>query len=168
MLTAERVREVLNYDPETGVFTWRKNTGRKAKVGKVAGCATCEGRTAISVDKVKTRCHRLAWLWMTGEFPAEGMTIDHINGDATDNRWSNLRLATKTENQGNRRTNTNNKCGVKGVHWHPQSGKWCARIRVRQRNKHIGLFDDKYEAGRAYMAAAERHFGEFAYDGRRN
>jgi hypothetical protein len=167
MLTAERVREVLNYDPETGVFTWRKKTGRKAKIGKAAGVIHSSGRVFMSIDGHKSFGHRVAWLHVTGEWPPEGMTIDHINGDCSDNRWSNLRLATRRQNQGNRKINKNNSCGVKGVYWVPKSGKWRASIVVNRRNKHIGTFDDKHEAGRAYMAAAERYFGEFACNGER-
>jgi hypothetical protein len=167
MLTAERVREVLNYDPETGIFTWRKKTGRKAKIGKAAGVIHSSGRVFMSVDGHKSFGHRIAWLHVTGEWPAEGMTIDHINGDPSDNRWCNLRLATRSQNQANRRPNCNSSSGVKGVEWHPQSGKWRAKIGINRKAHHIGLFTSKEEAGRAYLAEAQKHFGEFATSGER-
>lgn len=169
MLTAERLREVLNYDPETGVFTWIKKTCRKAKIGKVAGTITNakHGRVFMSVDGQRNYAHRFAWLYVKGEWPPPGSEIDHANGDASDNRWINLRLATKTQNRANSVVYKNNKSGIKGVHWHPQSQKWRAAIRFERRTRHIGLFSNKEDAGRAYMAAAERHFGEFACNGRR-
>lgn len=170
MLTAERVREVLNYEPETGIFTWRKKPSRKTVVGSVAGCVGSNGhnkRILMGIDGTRQFGHRVAWLYMTGSFPPPGMVIDHINGDGTDNRWANLRLATHTENQGNRKANKNNSSGVKGVEWLSALGKWRAKIRSAGRNIHLGVFDNKDDAARAYMVAAENKFGEFATSGER-
>lgn len=167
-LTAERLREVLRYDPDTGKFTWIKATGKKSKPGKAAGYKSGDDsycRILLGIDGKRYRAHRLAWLYMNGQWPR--LDVDHINGDATDNRWANLREATKTQNMANSRRYKNNASGIKGVHFHRQSGKWRAVVRIHNRNQHVGLFTDKFEAGRAYFAAAQRLFGEFATSGER-
>lgn len=91
------------------------------------------------------------------------MQVDHINGDGLDNRRSNLRLATHTENLRNRGMNSNNRSGYKGVSWHKQRGKWCAKIMVGRRGISLGLFFDPVEAALAYDEAARNYFGEFAW-----
>jgi hypothetical protein len=81
-LTAERLREVLNYNPGTGVFTWRVQTGRRAPVGAIAGCITWYGYIAIKIDCCRHLAHRLAWFYVTGAWPKD--QIDHINGNRSD------------------------------------------------------------------------------------
>lgn len=165
-LTAERLREVLRYDPETGGFTWIKATGKKVRPGKPAGSVSkTHGYAILGVDGTSYRAHRLAWLYVYGHFP-EGH-IDHINGDTSDNRLCNLREATRTQNLANSRRYKNNKSGLKGVHWHPQSGKWRVQVRLNRRNHHVGLFADRHDAHRAYLDAASQLFGEFATSGER-
>ena len=94
----ERLKEILNYDPETGVFTRALNR-RRWKEGQIMGTESC-GYVSINVDYVIYRAHRLAWMYMTGEDPQTG--IDHVNGNRSDNRWSNLRLANQSQNGRNR------------------------------------------------------------------
>jgi hypothetical protein len=159
-LTAERLRELLIYDPETGVFTWRQKTGCKGYVGKVAGCiAKSEGRVSVGIEGRRYRAHRLAWLYVYGEWPSE---VDHINGDGLDNRLSNLRLATRSDQGANTKRRRDNSSGIKGVVWHPQSRKW--RVQIK---RDVGLFATKEAAARAYIEAAAQRFGEFASDGNR-
>lgn len=163
--TPERVRDVLNYDPNTGILRWRVATGKKARPGKVVGCTDGHRRVLVGIDGYRTRAHILVWVWVHGEWPS--MMIDHINGDPSDNRLCNLRLATPSQNQANRRRRCDNCSGLKGVHLHRQTGKWRAQIRVGGRSQHIGLFVSKEEAHAAYMGAATKLFGEFAFGGAR-
>ena len=165
-LTAERLRELLLYDPETGVFTWRKLTGKKGFVGKIAGCrAEVDGRVLIGIDGGRYRAHRLAWLYMTGEWPAE---VDHIDGNPSNNRWRNLRLANRRDQSANTKRRSDNSSGLKGVVWHPQTRKWRVQIKCTGFKKHVGLYSTKEEAAQAYMEAARVRFGDFASNGIRS
>lgn len=165
MITAEKLREVLDYDPVTGEFTWRAKVSDKTVVGRKAGTVTGGGRYYIGMFRKHYLAHRLAWLHVHGEWPV--LDVDHVNGDTLDNRIVNLRLATKTQNQGNRKISHNCKSGLKGVEWHPQSGKWRARMTRDGKSRHIGLYARKEDAHAAYVREAERFFGDFACDGRR-
>lgn len=162
-LTAERLREVLDYNPETGVFTWRVSNGKRAVAGQLAGGISRNGYVRISIDDARHYAHRLAWLYVHGVWP-KGQ-IDHINGAKTDNRIANLREATNAQNGQNRRTaRADSQSGLIGVYLHPISGRWGAEI-VRDGQKHsLGYFDTPEAAHAAYLAAKrELHeFGEAA------
>ena len=163
ILTQERLREVLHYDPSTGIFTWLKRISIRIVVGARAGTSSGEqegGRRQIGVDGVHYREHRLAWLYMTGEWPHP--EVDHKNMDASDNRWENLREATPVQNQGNKHAYANSRSGVKGVYWHTAAKRWAAVIRMNRKSQHLGLFDDIEGASAAYAAAASDYFGQFA------
>jgi hypothetical protein len=154
ILDADRLRKRLNYNMCTGEFRYRD--------GRPAGC---KKRTyiVISVENVLYRAHRLAWLWMTGEWPRE--FIDHINLDKHDNRFFNLRLATKSQNMANRPKQKNNSSGFKGVH-HYRAGEkygkpWQAGIIVNKKRIYLGQFPTKELAHAAYKSAAQKFFGEF-------
>jgi hypothetical protein len=159
-MTSERLRELLHYDPATGVFTRLVKTNRNVRVGDVAGWVNRRGYRYISVDGRLYFAHRLAWLYVTGEWPAD--QIDHINGIPGDNRWANLRLATGSQNQANARKRADNTSGYKGICWHGPKRKWQARIWVNSRNKSLGYFDSPADAHAAYVVAAQHHFGSFA------
>ena len=167
LLSAQRLREVLHYDPETGVFTWlarpvtthQVRTWNAKFVGSVAGSPN-SGYCGVRIRGRLFYAHRLAWLYMTGEWPAA--EIDHINGDPKDNRWSNLRAATPKQNQANKRRQKNNTSGFKGVSWDKDAQNWRADIRVEYRHLALGYFNTPEEAHYAYCAAAKKHFGEFA------
>jgi hypothetical protein len=153
-----RLREVLHYNPETGVFTWLVSAGR-VRAGDVAGSISNPRRYRnISIDGRKYLAHRLAWLHTTGEWPP--VFMDHINGDTSDNRIANLRPATQTQNRANTRRASNNASGFKGVCWHRR--KWRAQLIVNGVLYHLGLFDTPEKAHAAYVTAAEKHFGKFA------
>lgn len=158
-LTQQRLMEVLHYDPTTGEWTWAAKLSARRVIGQIAGSISDEGYRLISVDSNPFRAHRLAWLYMTGEWPVE--QIDHINGERGDNRWINLRAATEQQNKANTRVSSNCKSGVKGVYWNRQRKKWQAKINPNRTQVHLGFFDDIDKAAEAYARAAKLYFGEF-------
>lgn len=157
MLTVERLKELLAYDPETGKFTRANTTGGRA-VGTEAGTTDVYGHRTINVDGKKYRTARLAFFYMTGEWPKGD--ADHINGVRDDDRWSNLRDATRTQNLANMRGK--GASGIKGASWVTAKAKWKAQIRIDGKNKHLGYFDDPQDASAAYAVAAQAAHGEFA------
>ncbi len=159
MITTERLREVLAYDPDTGVFTWRVARGRQS-AGAVAGSLNGSGYLLIRIDRRSYPAHRLAFVYMTGAWPEN--EIDHMNLDRADNRFENLREATHSQNMANGRRRSNNTSGLKGAHWRKRNRRWQAQIRVAGRKKHLGYFDTPEEANAAYREAATQHFGKFA------
>lgn len=165
MITAKYLRSILKYEPASGEFRWKWRADHSVQTnGRFAGKLTGAGSTTrygvIRIDDVLYRTHRLAWLYMTGEWPSHD--IDHRDLDRSNNRWSNLRLATKSTNGANRKRQKNNQSGYKGVFWSTAASKWTAQIAVKGRSKHLGLFADPESAHAAYAAAAKEHFGEFA------
>jgi HNH endonuclease/AP2 domain len=160
VVTAERLRELLAYDPETGLFTWRAASSNRVKVGAVAGYTLPLGYRDIHVDGRSYRAHRLAFLFMTGTHPVS--EIDHIDGRPGNNRWTNLRAASRAQNLWNTGKRSTNTSGFKGVHLHRPSGKWRSRIRVGGVERHIGTFETAEAAARTYAEAAQRLRGEFA------
>jgi len=159
--TYERVTGLLHYEPETGVFTWRHTCGdRHTIAGQVAGGINVHGYRAIRIDGGRYRANRLAWLWMTGDWPTH--IVDHENGIKADDRWSNLRAATKSQNNANSRLKSNNKSGFKGVVYREKFGKWTAQITVNRTHRYLGAFDSPEAAHEAWLAAAKEAHGEFA------
>jgi hypothetical protein len=156
-LTAERLREVLSCNPETGLFTCKVSRGN-IRAGSIAGIKRHDGYIRIYIDGRWYMAHRLIWLHAYGTWPEH--EIDHVDGDKTNNRLCNLRLATTSQNNANRPVHKNNKCGFKGVALY--RGKWRSQIQVDGKNHHLGYFDTAEEAHAAYVAAAEKHFGRFA------
>jgi hypothetical protein len=157
-LSATRVRELLAYDSGTGDFTWRVSRSH-ATPGKRAGCIRNRGYLQICVDYGVYRAHRLAWLYVFGEWP-DG-ELDHINGDPADNRLCNLRLATHQQNLRNARRPRHNTSGFKGVSFRHGRGTWHASIKTGGKPRHLGDFSTAVEAHAAYCAAAQELFGEF-------
>lgn len=155
----KRLKDLLHYNPETGIFTWLQSTNRKIKLGDIAGCKNHKGYIRIRFDGKYYQAHRLAFLYMTGEWPEE--FIDHKNGITSDNRWKNLRDATRQQNAYNRSHEFDNKLGVKGVHMH--QGKYLAQICIDGQPKYLGLYKTLEEASEAYQSVAENIQGEFAY-----
>jgi hypothetical protein len=150
-LSHDQLLKVIRYDPETGDFF-------NIPLGiKLAGSPRKEWYLKIRVNGTYYSAHRLAWLYMTGRWPAND--IDHINLLKNDNRWGNLREATRSDNFANRARYRNNTSGVKGVC--RKDGKWFAQISARGRKFHLGYYDDINDAARAYEDAARKHFGEY-------
>lgn len=152
-LTAERLREVLHYDPENGQFTWLISRRGHIKAGSIAGCLDDRGYRGIKIDQILCRAHRLAWLYMTGAWP--DCEIDHINQLKYDNRFSNLRAVNRRQNEQNKLMRSDNKSGFKGVSLHKASGKWQAFISVRGKSIYLGKYDDPLAAHKAYCSAAK-------------
>ena len=145
------LKEILNYDPDTGVFTWKKKISKKVVVGSQAGCLR-GGYVTINIMGKRYQAHRLALLYVHGG--CNSKDVDHINGIRSDNRICNLRLATRSENKQNiLRVQPNNKSGHTGVDWHKSTGLWRATITIMRKQKHIGLFKTKEEAAEAYKKA---------------
>lgn len=151
VLTAQRLRELLAYDQETGAFTWIDNRPLNPIKGE-AGRLHPEGYRTIKVEGRNYQAHRLAWLYVHGEWPTG--QIDHVNRNRGDNRLANLRPVTNSENQQN--TVARNRHGLKGVHWNKSQEKWTAKIGLRNRRIYLGVFATKEEAHAAYCAAAAR------------
>lgn len=163
-LTAERLRDFLHYDPDTGVFTWIARPSRAVSAGTIAGCPNEHGYRLIQFGGKIYQAHRLAWLYMTGEWPKD--QIDHINRTPGDDRWCNLREADGTQNQANQNRSRNNTVGYKGVTIdRKRRNPYKATITVRGRCFNLGRFATPEEAHSAYCAAARKHFGEFASAG---
>jgi hypothetical protein len=158
-LDAARLRETLAYDPVTGIFTRRVSNLARWKVGSEAGSLHSLGYRIIAVDGVMYRAHRLAWLYVHGQWP-DGL-LDHANGDRADNRIANLRPATVSQNKANSKLRSDNKSGFKGV-YASELGGWRAEIRCDGKLHYLGRFGTPELAHAAYVAAARRFFGEFA------
>lgn len=149
-LTQERLKQLFHYDPLTGIFTRLTTTSPRAIAGDIAGCQT-QGYTVFRVDGTLHRAHRLAWLYMTGEWATDD--IDHRNRVRSDNRWVNLRAATRGQNLQNSSKRKDNKCGITGVDFDTKRSKWRAQIAVDKRHIHLGRFDTKDAAALAYRQA---------------
>lgn len=159
-LTAERLRYLVTYDPDTGKFRRNVSTSPRALAGQECGYLDSKGYTRLRVDGKCYLAHRLAWLYMTGEWPKD--EIDHKNRIRTDNRWENLREADAFTNKRNTPAYRNNASGFKGVSWHRDSKKWRSRIRIGGKEVNLGLYDTPQEANAAYEKAAVIHFGQYA------
>jgi hypothetical protein len=156
-----RLREVLHYNPETGIFTWLISTSNRVRAGDVAGCVhKASGYLRIKLDGRNYKAHRLAFLFMTGIWAPH--QIDHSNLVKTDNRWVNLRMATGSQNSANTCAGANNKSGYKGVSWYKRNHKWLAQIQINGKCIFLGYRDTKDEAAALYAEAAEKYHGEFA------
>lgn len=161
ILTASRLREVLDYSPETGVFVWKARPSvhaNKGMIGERAGAVDKgTGYRRIWIDGDRFVAHRLAWLWMTGEWPAD--LVDHIDGDKGNDRWENLRAASMSQNKANG-VYANSPMGLKGVT--KAGNRWRAQIVKDQRHQHLGYYDTPEAAHAAYCMAADRLHGAFA------
>ncbi len=164
LITHGRLKEVLWYDPSSGMWTWLVRLSDKIQIGDDAGYVhKTLGYRYIRIDGKMYRAARLAFLYMTGEWPEHH--VDHINGKRHDDVWENLREATRSENQCNQARRVSNHSGFKGVDWHKKAKKYRARIVKAGTSVHLGLFDSPQDAHAAYLSAAARLHGEFANGG---
>lgn len=165
MITAEQLRAIIHYDPDTGIFTWKHRPEMRSQwngkyAGTVAGCAKGNGYIKIAIDDRAYLAHRLAWLYVHGSLPERG--IDHRNSDRANNRIANLRPATQTENMRNIGKRQRNTSGFKGVSWHKRSQKWTVRAKAGGKNRYFGLYDTAEEAAAAYDSVIQSVHGDFA------
>ena len=144
MITQERLKQCLSYNPETGDFVWLIDKGSRGKAGAVTGCPNGHGYLEIIIDWQRYKAHRLAFLYMTGSMPEHD--TDHINGIRADNRWSNLRRVTRAVNLRNKSIQSNNKSVFNGVYWSESSGKWCAQLTINRKRISLGSYSDKAKA----------------------
>jgi hypothetical protein len=151
LIDLERLKELLDYDPETGLFKWKVHLKYSPRYeGDLAGYNN-EGYVKITIDGLSYRAHHLAWFITTGNWPK--LEIDHINGDKSDNSISNLRDVTRIVNMHNKGEYKNNKTGYTGVHWYPRYEKFAAQIRTNGKCKTLGYFETAEEAHEAYQEA---------------
>lgn len=170
-LTANRVRALVDYDARTGVFIWRLQADARTPpekrwnrlfAGRVAGTTDRRGYLRIKVRGTYYGGHRLAWLWMTGDWPPED--IDHVNKNPSDNRFCNLRLASRSQNQANVSAKSHNKLGLKGVCRRTLPGytkPYHAQIKKDGKVRSLGHYASAEEAHEAYVRAAKDTHGEF-------
>lgn len=160
MLTQAKIKSILHYNPDTGIFTRLHNSYRSNNAGKEVGYIGKKGyiRLDITIDGIKHKllAHRIAWLYMTGEIPSE--CIDHIDENKTNNSFKNLRQATNAQNHQNRSNITSrSSTGFVGVSYFKRDGNYSAQIVVNGKNKHIGYFDTAEEASKAYLSVKEKY-----------
>lgn len=154
-LTQERLKELLHYCPDTGVFTWIVSKSKNIHVSDVAGCINSRGYRQIRIDGKTYKASRLAWLYMESYFPEHH--CDHINRIKDDDRWENLRHVSHKCNMRNRGVLKSNSSGITGVVWRKQILKWGAQIALNKKQIYLGCFETKTEAVKARWDAEVKH-----------
>ena len=157
------LKEYMDYEPDTGVFTWKRHRSQTATKGTQVKCKDPKGYIILGWNRRNYRAHHIAWWWITGEMP--GGELDHINNIRHDNRFSNLRKASSTQNNHNKLKPVTNTSGVKGVNWHKYRGAWAARITVDGARIQLGYFTDLESAEKIIRAAREKLHGDFCNHG---
>jgi hypothetical protein len=175
MIDARKIREIFDYDAQRGFLVWRARSAEdfygkhphrtcaswnNKNAGKPAGWVDKFGYVWVRIGVDKVLAHRVVWAFVYGEWPCGA--LDHKNCIKSDNRAENLRIASPAQNAANRRRQSNNTSGVKGVFWNPRSSKWMVRIKKDGVLMHIGVFDSLDDAALAYEQAAIKVHGEFA------
>lgn len=157
-LTQEYLKSILRYNPETGNFHWTWQKSDRVLKNSVAGTNRSNKCIIICINLKKYRAHRLAWLYMTGEWPKKD--IDHINRNPLDNSWANLRECTISQNGYNTTVRPHSKTGFKGVH-QELSGRYSANATIKGVRYYIGVYDTPEEANAAFIDYVKEEHGEF-------
>jgi len=160
-ITHSELLQRINYDPETGIFTWPGSLNNQW-LGKQAGCIGAKGYRVIEISKVRYPAHRLAWFIVTGKWPLN--QIDHINMIKDDNRFVNLREATNSQNKRNNKLRADNTSGFKCVHWRDDYKKWVVAVKYPNSDKQTkcGKFSNKIDAAICANYNIAYTYGEFA------
>lgn len=156
---ADYLRSLFTYEPETGMLRWKVKRSNK-EIGWVAGCRRGSEYWQVGIDDKLYRVHLVAWKIVTGKEPPN--FIDHEDTDKGNNRWVNLREATKSQNQANIGLLKHNTSGVKGVRWYKAYQKWSSQFTKNGKCYFVGYFDDLEEAKAAYQKRYREVYGEFA------
>lgn len=161
--TQERLRELFDYNPETGALTWRVKLNKRTKIGKRAGTRNkIDGYRRLNFNRVTMLEHLLIVCYMTGQYPP--FEVDHINGVCDDNRWSNLRLCVSSQNHCNAKIPKHNTSGFKNVYFRKQKGWWMVDICFNRQHRYLFGFKTAEEANVAAIALRKQVHGEFARD----
>ena len=155
ILTRSLLKEALNYDPDTGIFTWKLRLNKNTQIGDIAGSSTADGYLGMRVFGTGYLAHRLAFLYMTGKFPHKNLEIDHKDKIKHHNWWSNLRAKSHQCNIRNTGNLKNNTSGVKGVVFVFGADKWRASIKINKVQKYLGYYGDFDNAVCARLAAEQ-------------
>jgi HNH endonuclease/AP2 domain len=166
MLTVNFLREIFSYDPATGIFTWNVREGihkswNTKYAGKETGSLDAYGYLVLRINGKTYKAHRVAWAYVTGDWPPTEIEIDHKNGIRSFNAFKNLRLANDQQNAVNAKIRKDNKSGAKGVSWHHRNQKWQAQINEDGRRTSLGYFNTVEAAKVTYQKRAEQLYGEF-------
>ena len=160
MLTQESLKKLFKYNPLDGSFLRLVTTSNNARANTIAGCISVQGYRVIRIGPKLYRTNRLAFLYMTGQFPV--FHVDHKDGDTLNDRWLNLREATVSQNLANAKLRADNTSGYKSVTWFAARKKWMVKICVRGKHKTLGYTDNPVDGAAIYAEAAKKYFGEFA------
>ena len=162
MITQEELKELLDYNSETGVFTWKVSPARQVFSGDIAGTKRKDGYIQIKVKNELILSHRLAWIYMYGYLPKY---IDHINGQRDDNRIINIREVSNQQNSLNSKISKNNTSGIKGVYWDKSRNKWTVRLSIDGKCKFFKRFNDLDLAKLVIEEVRIKYHGKYANHG---
>ena len=154
-LTQKRLKELLHYDPDTGIWKWISPKARRVKAGDIAGYIKSNGYRGITVDNILYLSSRLAHLYMEGYFPENDM--DHINRIRHDDRWCNIRHVSRQCNTRNCGIASNNTSGITGVSWQKATKKWLADIRINKKQIRIGCYEKIIDAVKARWEGEKKY-----------
>jgi hypothetical protein len=160
-VTHEELLQILKFDEIGGKFTWLISPRANIPAGSVAGTIMKSGHVRIRIKSKFYLAHRLAWFYMTREWPPVDKIVEHADTVPGNNTWTNLRLANKQQNAANSKKHKSSTSGFKGVSWKKSSKKWAAKIRFSGKDYHLGYFKTPEAAHSAYCEAGKRFFGEF-------